>query len=119
VGWGAIVASRLWRDPLDAPVENESFLALARLLAHAFAAPSGYASAQGSVELLLRAMADGRLEQSAASRIVCETRVVAPGDNALDTLDAQLERALWANARRRIVTADAAKSILNEFFPSS
>lgn len=104
---------------LNAPQERESLRTLSKLIANAFSAPSGYESARATLEVLLQAMADGRIEQTAVFRIVAELRQAGREGSEIEVLDAQLERTLWANARKRAPTADAARSVLNEFFPSS
>lgn len=113
------VAGDLPSDSLSALLDEEdSFHALATLIAKAFSTPSGVESARGALEILLHAMADGRVDQRAAFKIITEVRnAAAPGDGA--AVDAQLERVLWAGARLPLPIADAARLVLAEFFPSS
>ena len=99
--------------------EKDSFHALTTLIAKAFSAPRGVESARAALEALLRALADGRLERRAAFKIITQVRKAAREEGELDVLDAQLKRVLWANARRQLPVADAARFVLNEFFPSS
>jgi hypothetical protein len=109
------------RDSLTALLadEQESFQAFATLIATAFSAPRGFESARAALEVLLRALADGRLERRTAFKVIAQVRQAAREEGELDVLDAQLERVLWANARQKLPIADAARFVLNEFFPSS
>lgn len=112
-------AGDLPSDSLSALLDEEDSLrALATLIAKAFSAPSGVESARGALEILLHSMADGRVDQRAAFKIITEVRNAAtPGDNA--AVDAQLERVLCASARLQLPIADAARLMLAEFFPSN
>lgn len=94
--------------------EAESLRALGALLAQAFDYAAGYQSAVAALDVLLEAIAESRVEERAAFRIMEETLGAAPGD--AEELRAQIERPLWAHARKRGAMASAAQSMLTRLF---
>lgn len=94
--------------------EPESLRALAGLLAQAFDHAGGYQSAVAALDALLEAVAESRVEESAAFRIIEATLAAAAGET--DELRDQIERPLWAHARKRGAVAYAAQSMLTGLF---
>lgn len=92
--------------------ERTSLSALAALLAKAFDAPRGNDSACAALGVLLRALAESRVDDQAVMQIVSEMKSVASSRGRLTSFHSQLTRALRAHSHRRGPLADGAQLLL-------
>jgi hypothetical protein len=107
------------KELIESPQETDTFSMFGTLLAAAFIAPPGYDYAQNALDVLLRGVADGRVEQTSAFTILTQVRGAARDAQKQRALDARLKRALWASVRARSASAGPARTAIDTFFPAS
>jgi hypothetical protein len=99
--------------------ERDSMRDLAVLMARAFDAPTGNQSAASAMHTALGAIADGRVEQDFADRLIREMKTAAHDRGRLPQLGSQLKRFLKAEIRSAGPQQEVAHAIHNTFYQQS